>query len=83
MKHIFENLKMENEKDTLVKIGKKLKELRVKKGFKSYETFAWSNELPRVQYWRMEKGNTNFTIRSLVRVLKIHGISLKKFFAEI
>lgn len=84
-KTLFETLKkqkgMENEKEALVKIGKKLKELRIKKGFKSYEEFAWTHDIPRSHYWKIENGKSNITMRTLVRILNIHGVSLKKFFA--
>ncbi len=60
-------------------IADKLKELRVAKGYTSYETFAFENDINRVQYWRMEKGN-NFTMNSLLKILDIHKISLEEFF---
>lgn len=60
-------------------IGDKLKKLRLRAGYKSAETFAYDNELNRVQYWRIEKG-ANFTMDSLSRVLDIHKISLEEFF---
>lgn len=65
--------------DRIIEIGKKLKILRLQKGYSSYEVFAWDNEIPRIQYWRMEKG-TNFTITSLLRVLDVHNITLEEFF---
>lgn len=61
------------------KIGEKVRELRVKKGYTSYETFAFDNEIPRVQYGRLEKG-VNFRIATLMRILDIHKISLEDFF---
>ena len=60
-------------------IANRLKELRIKAGYTSYETFAIENGLPRKNYWRMEKGE-NFTINTLIRILKIHNISLGDFF---
>lgn len=63
----------------IIDIGEKLKKLRIEKGYSSYEVFAWENEIPRVQYWRMEKG-TNFTIKTLLRVLDAHSVSLQDFF---
>jgi predicted transcriptional regulator len=63
-------------------IAKRLKELRVEKGYSSYENFAWDNNIPRIQYWRMEKG-TNFTIKNLLRILDAHQISLKDFFEKV
>lgn len=63
------------------KIGLKLKKLRIEKGFTSYENFAYQNDIPRIQYWRMEKG-TNFTIKNLLKILEIHKISLEEFFKK-
>ncbi|MCW5912067.1 MAG: helix-turn-helix transcriptional regulator [Cyclobacteriaceae bacterium] len=64
----------------LAKIGEKLAELRKKKGYTSHETFAYDYDLSRVQYWRIEKGKSNLTLRSLCNLLEIHGIGLKDFF---
>lgn len=68
--------------DRIALIGNRLKELRVAKGYTSYETFAYDHELNRVQYWRMEKGQ-NFTLKSLLKVLDIYGLSLETFFKGI
>jgi len=61
------------------KIGAKLKSMRLLAGFSSYEVFADKNKLSKIQYFKMEKG-TNFTLKSLDRVLKIHDISIINFF---
>lgn len=66
----------------IVKIASKIKRLRIQRGYTSYETFAYDNELPRVQYWRMEKG-TNFTIKNLLKILDIHQISIEEFFSDL
>ncbi len=68
--------------DRILQIAKKIKDLRINAGYGSYEFFAWENNIPRVQYWRMEKG-TNFTIASLLRVLDAHNITMEDFFKEI
>jgi len=60
-------------------IGKSIKNLRINAGYKSYEVFAWENNLSRIQYWKMEKG-TNCTLKSLHKVLKIHNLTYKEFF---
>lgn len=65
----------------LEEIGRRIKELRVKKGYKSAEIFAYEHGLNRVSYWRMEKG-CNLTITSLLRLLDIHGITLEEFFLK-
>jgi len=62
----------------LSRIGAKLKALRIKKGFSSAEIFAYEHDINRVQYWRMERG-ANFTMQSLLRVLRIHKISFEEF----
>jgi transcriptional regulator with XRE-family HTH domain len=64
----------------LVKIGEKMAELRRQKGYSSHETFAYDYEMSRVQYWRIEKGKTNLTLKSLMRLLEIHNVNLKEFF---
>ncbi len=72
----------QKKEELLLKIvGEKLKELRIKKGFTSYEEFAWSHDLDRKQYWRMENG-ANMTLKSLLKILSIHQISFEEFFKE-
>lgn len=63
-------------------IGEKIKFLRINAGYKSYEVFAWENNLSRIQYWKMEKG-TNCTLKSLHKVLSIHNLTYKEFFDSI
>lgn len=65
---------------TLERIGAKLTALRKKKGYTSHEDFAYDYDLPRVQYWRIEKGKANITIRSLCRLLTIHNLTVEEFF---
>ena len=64
------------------KIADKLKKLRVEAGYTSAETFAFDNDINRVQYWRMEKGN-NFTMNSLIKILDVHKLTLEEFFKGI
>ena len=73
--------KTEKVDNRILEVSQKIKKLRIKKGYTSYESFAWDNELNRVQYWRMEKG-ANFTISSLLKILDVHKITLDQFFAE-
>lgn len=67
-------------KITLERIGTKLTDLRKEKGYSSHEDFAYDYEIPRVQYWRIEKGKTNLTIKSLCRLLTIHKLTVDEFF---
>jgi transcriptional regulator with XRE-family HTH domain len=70
-----------DEKEEILKIAKRLKDLRIKAGYTSYENFAVDNDLPRMQYWRMEKG-CNFTIESLLKILKVYDMSIEEFFEK-
>ena len=68
--------------ERILLIAKKIKYLRIKKGYISSEFFAWEHKIPRVQYWRMEKG-TNFTIKTLLRILDAHEMTLDEFFSDL
>lgn len=72
---------MNNTEEISFLIGKKLKELRLKAGFKSYEQFAYEKKISRIQYWKMENGS-NFTLKSLLKILDAHTISFKDFMEE-
>lgn len=65
----------------LVSVGEKLKELRIAKGYTSYEYFAFENNLNRSQYGTYERGR-NMTLATLVKILAIHGLTLKEFFED-
>jgi transcriptional regulator with XRE-family HTH domain len=64
----------------LTRIGVKLTELRKQSGYTSHEDFAIDHDIPRVQYWRIEKGKTNLTLKSLVKLLAIHKLTVEEFF---
>ena len=68
---------------TLQEIGQKLTQLRKDKGYSSHENFAFDYNLPRVQYWRMEKGKANLTIKTLRNLLTIHQLTVEDFFCMI
>lgn len=70
-------------KETLERIGSRLTELRKEKGYSSHEDFAYDYDLPRVQYWRIEKGKANVTIKSLYRILAIHKLTVDDFFCQL
>lgn len=67
----------------LKRIGRKLTELRKKSGYTSHEDFAFDHDIPRVQYWRLEKGQTNLTMKSLVKLLAIHKLTVEEFFSSL
>lgn len=63
-------------------IGRRIKELRIEKGYTSHEFFAWENKISSSQYYKMENGY-NITVKSLLRILDIHGMTLLEFFAGV
>ena len=71
-----------NFEQTLADIGERLKALRKKKGYSSHESFAFDYDLPRVQYWRLENGKANCTLKSLYKILAIHNVTIESFFGE-
>ena len=77
----MEKSKEELDKEILL-VAEKIKALRLKAGFTNYETFAFTNDINRVQYYRIEKGQ-NITLKTLIKVLKIHNLTLQEFFKDL
>lgn len=69
-------------KTILEQIGVKLQDLREQKGYASIKDFALDHDLPMIQYWRIEKGKANITLKSLNKILSIHSISMEEFFCQ-
>jgi hypothetical protein len=67
---------------TLATIGQKLRELRIDLGYATIKDFANDHKLPLIQYWRIEKGKSNITIKTLMNVLSIHRVSVNDFFCN-
>ena len=63
----------------LVEIGNHIRFLRKTHTNLSAENFANENGFDRVQYSRIEKG-TNITMKTLLKIVDVHNISLKEFF---
>jgi transcriptional regulator with XRE-family HTH domain len=76
-------VKNETLEPLLKQIGLKLTELRIAKGYKSHETFAYDFDLPRMHYWRIENGRTNITLKTLLRILSIHKMGFEDFVSEL
>ncbi|MBT1688872.1 hypothetical protein [Dawidia soli] len=62
-------------------VGGVFMKLRKEKGYTSYESFAFDHEFPRAQYWRVETGRHNLTMRTIVKLLVIHKLTLEAFLA--
>jgi len=74
-----EDKELDNE---ILQIAEKIKTLRKEKGYTSYETFAYDFDINRVQYYRIEKGQ-NITLKTLIKVLKIHNLTIQEFFKDL
>lgn len=68
-----------NQRDQLKFIGERLKSLRTKKGYTSYENFAFDHGLNRANYGRYEKG-ANLKVATLIKILECHNLSLEEFY---
>ena len=66
----------------LLDVAKRLKVLRLEKGYKSYEHVAFELSMSRSAYWRLESGE-NFSMKTLVKVCKLLGVTLEEFFAGV
>jgi transcriptional regulator with XRE-family HTH domain len=71
----------DEEKELISKLGQRIKELRIKKGYTNYEHFAYEHGISRTQYGSYETGE-NMKFLTLVKVLKGLDVSLSEFFSE-
>lgn len=67
--------------ELLEKLAKRLKELRINKGYTNYEHFAYESGISRTQYGKYEVGG-NLKFLTLTKILKSLNVSLSEFFAE-
>lgn len=65
----------------LKKLGNRIKELRLKQGYTSYEYFAYEHNISRAQFGRYEKGH-DLRYSSLLKVIHAFGMTLEEFFSE-
>lgn len=67
--------------DQLKKLGARIKDLRTKKGYTSYEYFAYEHDISRAQFGRYEQGQ-DLRFTSLVKIVEAFGMTLSEFFGE-
>jgi ribosome-binding protein aMBF1 (putative translation factor) len=65
--------------EVLKEIGARLKAARKKKGFTSYEHFAYEMEIARSLYSRYESGS-DMKVSTLIRILQGMGMKVSEFF---
>lgn len=82
MKKNVENLTQADfTKEELQKLGNRIKQLRIQKGYTSYEYFAYEKNISRAQYGRYEKGE-DLRYSSLVKIVKAFDMTMSEFFSE-
>lgn len=67
--------------EVLKKLGKRIKEIRIAKGYSSYEYFAYEHNISRAQYGRYEKGE-DLRFSTLAKVINAFGMTMNEFFAD-
>ena len=69
------------EEEIMKKLGERIRAIRLSKGYTSHETFAYENDINRVQYSRYERGE-DLRFTTLLRILHAFDMSLEEFFGE-
>ena len=67
--------------DQLKKMGVRIKQLRIQKGYTSYEYFAYDHDISRAQFGRYEQGQ-DLRLSSLIKIVNAFGMTLQEFFSE-
>ena len=67
--------------EQLKKLGERIKQLRIEKGYTSYEYFAYEHNISRAQFGRYEQGQ-DLRISSLVKIVNAFEMTLAEFFSE-
>jgi transcriptional regulator with XRE-family HTH domain len=67
--------------DQLIRLGKRIKKLRIAKGYTSYEYFAYEHDISRAQFGRYEKGQ-DLRFSTLIKLINAFGMTLPEFFSE-
>jgi len=70
-----------NSDEQLMKLGKRLRDLRIKKGFSSLEIFAYEHSFGRAQYGRYELGK-DLQFTTLIRLVNCFDMTLSQFFSD-
>ena len=75
-------MKAEYSKDVVLKkLGERIKELRISKGYTSYEYFAYEHNISRAQFGRYERGE-DLRFSTLARIISAFDMTFEEFFSE-
>lgn len=67
----------------LIKLGNRIKELRIKKGYSSHENFAYDHEFNRAQWGRYEAGQDDPRYTTLLKIAKSFDMTLSELLKEV
>ncbi len=67
--------------DQLKKLGERIKQLRIAKGYTSYEYFAYDHNISRAQFGRYENGQ-DLRFSSLIKIINAFEMTLPEFFSK-
>ena len=65
----------------LINLGKRIKQLRIQRGYTSYEYFAYDHNISRAQFGRYEQGQ-DLRFSSLIKIINAFEITVQEFFSE-
>lgn len=65
----------------LKKLGARIKEIRIKKGYTSYEYFAYEHNISRAQFGRYERGE-DLRFSTLAKIIAAFEMTFEEFFSE-
>lgn len=68
-----------SKEEVLKKLGERIKSLRIKKGYSSYEYFAYEHNISRAQFGRYERGE-DLRFSTLIKIIKAFDMTLEEFF---
>jgi len=71
---------MTKNSEILKKFGKRIKELRIQKGFTSQMGFSYKARLDRTYIGGIERGERNVSLENIQKIAKTLGISLEELF---
>lgn len=66
---------------TLKKLGERIRQLRIEKGYSSYEYFAYEHNISRAQFGRYERGEDLY-FSSLIKVINAFDMTMEEFFSD-
>ncbi|MBX7204128.1 MAG: helix-turn-helix domain-containing protein [Bacteroidia bacterium] len=69
------------ENPLIKQLSKRIKDLRIVKGYSNYENFAYDHGISRAQYGRYEKGE-DLRFTSLMKLIEAFEMTPEEFFSE-